>query len=318
MPLRALPRRMYARLPAPIRERAVLVRHSLAARHPSDSNADYWAWHNVTMHEEFTTREQSVDYLNWRNSQYLFYGDWLPYDKMRGKTVLDYGCGPGNDLVAVAEWGSPARLIGADVSTASLDEAGRRLKLHPEPVAELILLDENKAHVPLDEGSVDVVISSGVLHHCPNIDDILAELRRVLAPDGVMYVMVYNRESIFARLYVPYLRQIVLQIDAGEPFEEAFKRSTDGAACPHSVAYRPADFVALAERNGFTAKFQGAAISVEEMGWLADRFAAIADMRLAHEHREFLARLAFDEYGRPIHDGQVAGIDGLYELRQRR
>ncbi len=44
--------------------------------------------------------------------------------------MLDYGCGPGNDLTGFAINTSAARLIGFDVSQTALDLAARRLELH--------------------------------------------------------------------------------------------------------------------------------------------------------------------------------------------
>src|SRR5262249_38049961 len=50
---------------------------SLAARGAQDalSNTDYWTGYNVTGHCQFTTRAQSLDFLRWRNGQYLFYDE---------------------------------------------------------------------------------------------------------------------------------------------------------------------------------------------------------------------------------------------------
>ena len=50
---------------------------------------------------------------------------------------------------------------------------------------------------------------------------------------------------------------------------------------------------------------------------LPQRFRAIRDLALPKEHRDFLHRLTFDAYGRPLWDGHVAGIDAVYELKKR-
>lgn len=64
--------------------------------------------------------------------------------------MLDYGCGPGNDLVGFGVYSKPARLIGMDVSVSSLDEAKHRLALHGIE-AELHKIDVGMARVPLDD-----------------------------------------------------------------------------------------------------------------------------------------------------------------------
>jgi SAM-dependent methyltransferase len=281
------------------------------------TNAEYWSRHNVTAHRRFASREDSLAYFRWRQLQYLFNDDSLPYGELSGKVVLDFGCGPGDDLVGIVEQSEPARLIGADVSPTSLSEAHDRLALHGPACVEFVLLREGE-RLPLEDDSVDVVVSMGVLHHVPALTEVLLELGRVLRADGVIHAMVYNRNSIWAHLYVPYLRQIVELVDSELPFEEAFRRSTDGPECPHSVAFTREQFADAASRAGLTSTLKGAAVSLSELRWLERRLDALEDQRLPPPDREFLAHLTFDEHGRPLSEGVVAGIDTYYELRHAR
>jgi len=289
---------------------------ALRYRYAGRSNTSYWTAHNVSEHRRFRTREESHEFLEWRNSQYLFYEELIPYDELDGLVVADFGCGPGHDLVAIAERSSPARLIGLDISPSSLDEARARLALHGIAEPELLLLDEDGTSLPLADASVDLILSSGVLHHIVDPEPTLQELHRVLRPGGRVRVMVYNRDSVWVHLYVPHTCQLVRGTDRKMALDDAFRRSTDGANCPHSVAYRPDDFVALAQRFGFEARAFGAAVSALEMNQLPTRFDAIKNQALAPEHRQFLVGLTFDEHGRPLHDGRVAGIGGFFELRK--
>lgn len=273
----------------------------------------YWTRHNVTQHAAFASKAESLDYLSWRNAQYLFYADLLPTAGFDGLRVLDYGCGPGNDLVGFVEHSRPARLVGMDISAASLGESAARLGLHGPHGVELIRADET-SRIPLEDASIDYIHCSGVLHHTTDENAVLAEFRRILAPGGKAGVMVYHRDSIWEHLYVAYQRQIVAGIDQGLSLADAFRRSTDGPDCPISRRYSAAEFVRICEDAGFRCKFIGAAISLHEMGLMPLRMAALADPRLGAEHREFLLRLSFDEFGRPLHEGRVAGIDGVFAL----
>ena len=129
--------------------------------------------------------------------------------------------------------------------------------------------------------------------------------------------MVYNRNSIFANLYVPWYRQIYLKIDKNLTFEEAFRRSTDTSkdfeSPPVSICYEPDEFIKLVESVGFKGKFKGATISSFEVD-LAKKFydKAVVDKRLGKDYREFLTLLKFDEHGVPFYCGHVAGIDACY------
>ena len=62
---------------------------------------NYWTHHNVTLHKRFRTAEESLEYFAWRNAQYIDYIDLLPVAGHDGQVIVDYGCGPGNDLASV-------------------------------------------------------------------------------------------------------------------------------------------------------------------------------------------------------------------------
>lgn len=278
------------------------------------TNTEFWTKNTVTNHHVFVSRKDSLDYLDWRNSLYLFYDQLLPLSGHDGLTILDYGCGPGHDLVGFAELSRPRRIIGVDISPSALASARQRLGLHGRPPVQLLRIQDNAPVIPLKDGSVDLIHSSGVLHHTPHSDTVLREFRRILKPEGRVHLMVYNYDSLWLHLYVAYQRQVLDGLDADLPLAEAFKRSTDGLDCPISRSYKHAEFLELAGRCGFQGTYLGAAISVFEMSLLPLRYQALANQRLAKEHRDFLKALRFDEYGRPLYEGRVAGIDATFVL----
>jgi len=277
------------------------------------SPARYWTKHNVTQHHTFTSAEDSLEYFHWRNDQYIGYIDLLPVAGQDGKVVLDYGCGPGHDLVGFAVYSRPQRLIGLDVSSSSLGEARNRLALHDAQV-DLIQHDEKSPRTPLEDASVDYIHSSGVLHHIADREGVLQELRRVIRPDGEMRVMVYNYDSIFLHLYTAYVVQICQGRYSGETVRQAFSHLTDGPHCPIAEVYRPQEFIDLAQRCGWRAEHLGNATSVFEVGLVPARCNAIQDRRLPAEHRQFLLGLTFNPAGLPLWNHQQAGVDGCFRL----
>ncbi len=276
-------------------------------------NQAYWNTVNVTHHQAFATAQESLDYFAWRNDQYVGYIELMPVNGKDGQVVLDYGCGPGNDLVGFGHFSKPARLIGADIANRSLDEAKRRLSVHGIN-AEFVKISEHDNRVPLEDGAVDYIHSSGVVHHAQDPAAVLREFRRVIRPTGKCRIMVYHYDSLWVHLYVAYVRQILEMRDANLDLRSAFTKSTDGENCPIARVYEPAEFVTLAEESGFRCRFLGAAISIHELKILAHRFAAIEHPHLAAEHRRFLIDLTFDERALPRYRGHLAGIDGCYEL----
>lgn len=284
---------------------------------PPLRSQEYWSQYNVTEHRTFASREESLRWFHWRTEQYYDYLRYMPVSGQDGKVVLDYGCGPGHDLVGFSERSKPARLVGIDVSKPSLEEAAKRLALHAAE-AELLHVDEDAPRLPLPDASVDHVHSSGVLHHVPDPVRVLRELRRVLRPDGRMRLMIYNRDCIWFHLFSAYTVRFTQNVRAPAggrlTVEDAFRRSTDTADCPISHAWTPADVAMLAAQAGFRARHLGNAVSVREVAILPERFDAILDPELEDEHRRFLLGLTFDARGVPFSGEHAAGIDGCYEL----
>jgi SAM-dependent methyltransferase len=204
------------------------VAHGKDTRMSPDSEAavaDYWTSYNVTLHHAFQTHEESLSYFRWRNDQYFGYIELMPLRGQDGKVVLDFGCGPGHDLVGFATESKPSRLIGVEVSPSSLAEARGRLALHGA-ACDFILADPQSSELPLESESVDYVHSSGVLHHVPNLVETLREIRRILRRDGVARIIVYNYESVWLHLFVAYVKRLI---------ENAYQDlSLEQAICAHN------------------------------------------------------------------------------------
>lgn len=302
-------------IPAPLRH---ILRKVANYRLKGLSSAQYWTRHNVTEHRAFATAEESLDYFDWRNAQYPGYMDLMPVDDGTGKVVLDYGCGPGNDLVGFTTQSRPVRLVGADVSSSSLAEARARLDVHGAHSFELVKLDPADSTLPFDTASIDLIHSAGVLHHLPHMEDTLCEFRRIIRGDGFAQIMVYNYDSVWMHLYAGYLYRKRVPWQAKSPKGELFKATTDGEHCPIVNSFTPVEFCTIAEKAGFHAEFRGAAVSLNEMSWLPHRFEALKDPALDRDSRDFLANLTFDDRQTPLHRKQVAGINGCFRLRPKR
>ncbi len=121
-------------------------------------------------------RFDDADYLDhetWVRPAFAKLGD------LRGKRVLDYGCGHGMAAVVLARRG--ARVTALDLSHGYLREAGRRAE------ANGVMLERVRAdaeRLPFADGSFQRVWGNAVLHHL-DLGRAAAELRRVLAPGGV-------------------------------------------------------------------------------------------------------------------------------------
>jgi ArsR family transcriptional regulator len=99
-----------------------------------------------------------------------------------GSTVLEIGVGTGGLLAELAV--RAAKVIGVDHSPAMLEEARRRLMNGGLSGVELRLGE--MGHLPLPDASVGCVVANMVLHHAADPARVLAEIRRVLAPGGLL------------------------------------------------------------------------------------------------------------------------------------
>jgi ubiquinone/menaquinone biosynthesis C-methylase UbiE len=291
-----------------------LIRKILNLRLHKLSSVEYWTRHNVTEHRQFTSAEESRNFFDWRNAQYPGYIELVPVNQANDKVVLDYGCGPGNDLVGFSMHSRPKRLIGIDVSTSSLAEARKRLALHAAGNVELVHLSNPMGPLPFPDQSIDILHCSGVLMVLPDVEATLREFRRIIKPDGYSQIMVYNYDSIWMHLYCSYIYKKMFSWRSSLSKREIFKVTTDGEECPIVDCYTPDQFKAMAARAGFNCEFVGAAMSLNELQWMERRAEALKSELLDPEAREFLLNLTFDERQFPLHKGAVAGINACFRM----
>jgi SAM-dependent methyltransferase len=118
-----------------------------------------------------------------------------------GSVVLDLGCGAGTDLLIAAQMTGPAgRVIGVDMTASMLERA--RVSADEMGLGNVELHEALIEALPLDDASVDVVISNGVIDLVPDKDAVLDEIDRVLRPGGrlqVADVIIHNEVSEDAR-----------------------------------------------------------------------------------------------------------------------
>lgn len=107
--------------------------------------------------------------------------------------ILDVGCGNGVHLHELAERAHRGRVYGMDLSPGMLTSA----RLHS--AAALIAGDAQ--HLPYADGSFDRLLAMHMLYHVPDRNGALAEIRRVLRPDGVALFLT-NSERHLSELNV--------------------------------------------------------------------------------------------------------------------
>ncbi|MGI9069494.1 MAG: methyltransferase domain-containing protein [Pyrinomonadaceae bacterium] len=117
----------------------------------------------------------------------------IPAAELRGKVMLDAGCGNGSQSVAYTEHG--LEVIAVDLSSGlEHGYAYRRLHAGADP-AKVHFVQADLQSPPLAAGSLDIIHSAGVLHHTPDTLQTFRALRPLLRPGGTFYVWLYKYEK---------------------------------------------------------------------------------------------------------------------------
>lgn len=112
---------------------------------------------------------------------------WLQGRNQREVRGLDVGCGTGRLLATLHSAWPGMKLTGIDLSAPYLEEARRLIGRTAR-----VKLDEAAAEaLPFDDASLDLVVSSFLLHELPKEirPQVLAEMARVLKPGGLVVLV---------------------------------------------------------------------------------------------------------------------------------
>jgi arsenite methyltransferase len=101
----------------------------------------------------------------------------------RDSVVLDIGCGAGMDLLLAARRIGPhGRAIGVDMTAAMRERAIAGAQ--KSGLTNVHVREGDASRLPVDDSTVDVVISNGVLNLVPDKRTAVREIARVLKPGG--------------------------------------------------------------------------------------------------------------------------------------
>jgi ubiquinone/menaquinone biosynthesis C-methylase UbiE len=205
-----------------------------------------------------------------------------------GMRVLDVGCGPGSITLGLAAAVAPGEVIGIDIQAGLVEHARARARHVPAVRFEV----SDVYALPYPDGAFDAVFANGVLMHLRDPLRALAELRRVLTPDGIAGI----RDPDFgAALYAPTTplmeRWLAARVQArrhngGDPLlarhyrrlllETGFARAEAGASI--DAAGTPEE---TRRHAGFLkAQLQGLSRTVTANGWMDQAAVDAADAEI--------------------------------------
>lgn len=169
--------------------------------------------------------------------------------QLGAQRILDMATGTGDLAIAMARHIDNATICGADLSPEMLAVAKR--KVEQQGLDERITLTECDAeHIDMVSESVDAVTVAFGVRNFENIEACLAELRRVIKPEGHLVILEFSNPNnrLIGAIYRLYSHRIL-------PFIGGLISHNRGAYeyLPASVDTfpTPKEFIAILERCGF-------------------------------------------------------------------
>jgi SAM-dependent methyltransferase len=141
----------------------------------ADSFGFQWQRYSRTQLDNATCRDSEEDFCRKTG---------FSPDLLKGKLVLDVGCGMGRYAEVVTRWG--AQVVGVDLSVAS-EVAARNLAGR-----DFVALQADVFALPFAPESFDYIYSVGVLHHTPDCEKAVKALPQYLKPGGGLAVWLYS------------------------------------------------------------------------------------------------------------------------------
>jgi ubiquinone/menaquinone biosynthesis C-methylase UbiE len=113
---------------------------------------------------------------------------------LKGKTILDMGCGSGRYTIALTKTGAE-KVYGIDLGKESIRKAA--LIAEKSGIRNIEFDVGSVLDLPYEDNLFDFIYSNGVLHHTENLEQGINELYRTLKPGGESFLYLYADGGIF-------------------------------------------------------------------------------------------------------------------------
>jgi len=127
-------------------------------------------------------------------------------EDLKGKLVLDVGCGTGRFAEVATRWG--AQVIGVDLSAAA-EVAAKNLAQR-----DFLSFQADVFALPFAPETFDYIYSLGVLHHTPSCEQAFKVLPQLLKPGGTIAVWLYSAYNHWYR-FADIYRKITHRMSIG-------------------------------------------------------------------------------------------------------
>ena len=145
--------------------------------------------HEVADRYDEWAQRYDGDLASWSYQAPSVVADIVVTHHPRAGSVLDVGCGTGLVGKALRARGFAGRLLGLDLSHASLAIARQSSEYDALEQADL------QQRLTVDDDTLDVLVCAGVMTYLPEVEAVWREFARVVRPGGL--VVVTQREDLW-------------------------------------------------------------------------------------------------------------------------
>lgn len=133
----------------------------------------------------------------------------LDFTKITPTSILDIGCGTGFFTRLLADKYKKANLCAADISSTMVQHTRKASSRRWPWQGTNFHAVSNAMHLPFKDSSFDLVTSNLAMQWVPDPEKMMREMRRVLAPGGLILFSTFGRRTLVE------LKQTLAQINTG-------------------------------------------------------------------------------------------------------
>jgi tRNA (cmo5U34)-methyltransferase len=156
------------------------------------------------------------------------------------RSVLDIGCGAGNNTLKLLQYTSPFDCNLVDLGQPVLDKAYTRIT--EVNTGKIRTFQGDFRTIELPEAGYDIIIAAAVLHHLRDDDNwelVFRKIFRLTAPGGSVWItdlVFHGTEQVQATMWVRYGN--IFNLSGGEEYRENVFPDIEKEDSPRSVTYQ--------------------------------------------------------------------------------
>jgi len=221
----------------------------------------YWENHPLYSHElqdfnrDIDETFTKIDNIKKEDVEKFALAYWQ-FDKFRGKKLLDVGCGPG--WISYNYLKNGTTVYSFDITYKASSFTKNILDKFGSPK----VCQADAEHIPFKDDYFDIIVSSGVLHHTPNILKTFQECYRVLRPKGCAKITLYYKGTLHKGPIFKFILNLMKLLDIKHPGwkdkqpqhmidQDDFIRMYDGQDNPIGIGKKTNEWIKDLQRVGF-------------------------------------------------------------------